>query len=151
MICSSLAGAGDQADVRKQDLEQTPNLCHGGGKLPQREEAAAQYKGLSQCLPKSAHWRDFSNRGHLKATADNTQRHGKAQRPGIPLRLWKQTPNLFHQHVNVGLSSIQHIAMRVLEAFDSDAHCGAINVNPAPCSWSQEEPARRRINRAINK
>lgn len=44
----------------------------------------------------------------------------------------------------MSLSRIQNIAMRVLETFDRDAHGCAVNVNPAPRSWSQEEPEIRK-------
>lgn len=53
-------------------------------------------------------------------------------------------PDLLHEHVDVGLSSIQDIAMWVRQTLHSDLHGLSINVDPTRCSTSQESPTKKK-------
>lgn len=51
---------------------------------------------------------------------------------------------LFHEHVNVGLRSVQHVAVGVPQPLDRDVHGFAIYVDPPPRSRGQEQPGAGR-------
>lgn len=47
---------------------------------------------------------------------------------------------LLHEHVNVRLSCVQHIAVGVSQPLHGDVHGFAIYVDPSSCTWCQEQP-----------
>lgn len=57
---------------------------------------------------------------------------------------------LLHEHVDVGLCCIQHIAVGVPQPLDRDVHGFAIYVDPSSCPWGQEQPGmgRERLAKA---
>lgn len=48
--------------------------------------------------------------------------------------------HLFHEQEDVCLGCFQHIAVRMLQAFDCQTHCPTINVDPARGTGGQKGP-----------
>lgn len=57
---------------------------------------------------------------------------------------------LLHEHVDVGLCRIQHVAVRVPQPLDRDVHGFTIYVDPSSCPRGQEQPGtgRERLAKA---
>ena len=47
---------------------------------------------------------------------------------------------LLHEHVDVGLRGVQHVAVGMLQPPDRDVHGFAVYVYPPPRPWGQEQP-----------
>lgn len=52
--------------------------------------------------------------------------------------------DLLHEHVDVSLSCVQDVSVRVFQAFHCDFHRLSVDVDPPRRSTSQERPERRR-------
>ena len=75
-----------------------------------------------------------------KKEKKETSRHLGREEPPASSEAQHDTTYLFHEHVNVGLCGIQHVAVGVLQSLDRDVHGFAVYVYPPSCPWGQEQP-----------